>query len=72
VVQGLLLDWIDTEPRGAAIGGEHDAVVLAPAHKAKATLAFIELAIAWADVALDAPVVEPMPVAARNSFQTLR
>src|SRR5262245_14563241 len=32
----------------------------------------MELAIARADVALDAPVIEPMPVAARSAFQTLR
>ena len=72
VVQWLLLDRIDTEPRGAAVGGEHDPVVLPAAHEAQATLAFVELAVARADIALDAPVVEPVPVAARNAFQTLR
>jgi hypothetical protein len=69
VVQWLLL-WIDTEPRGAAIGREHDPVPPAT-HEAQAALALVEPAIARADVALDAPVFEPMPVAARNAFQTL-
>ena len=71
VVQWLLLYWIDTEPRGAAVGREHDPVVLPATHEAQAALAFVEPAIARADIALDAPVFEPVPVAARNAFQTL-
>jgi len=71
VVQWLLLYWIDTEPRGAAVGREHDPVILPATHEAQAALAFIEPAIARADIALDTPVFEPVPVAARNAFQTL-
>src|SRR5436190_13971948 len=71
VVQWLLLYWIDTEPRGAAVRREHDPVVLPATHEAQAALAFVKPAIARADIALDAPVFEPVPIAARNTFQTL-
>ena len=47
------------KPRGAAVGGEDDPVVPAGAHEAQAALALVQLAEARADVALDAPVVEP-------------
>ena len=56
VVQRFLLDRIDAESRGAAVGGEHDPVVLPAAHEAQAALALVELAEARADVALNAAV----------------
>ena len=71
MVQWLLLDWIDTEPRGAAVRREHDPVVLPATHEAQAALAFVKPAIARANIALDTPVFEPVPVAARNAFQAL-
>src|SRR6266436_1915181 len=71
VVQWLLLYWIDTESRGAAVGRKHDPVILPATHKAQAALAFAKPAIARADIALDTPVFEPVPVAARKAFQTL-
>ena len=64
VGERLLLDRVDAEARGAAIGGEDDAIVAAGAHEAQAALALVQLAQARADVALHAAVVEPMPVAA--------
>ena len=70
VVQWLLLYWIDTESRGAAVGRKHDPVILPATHEAQAALAFVKPAIARADIALDTPVFEPVPVAARNAFQT--
>ncbi len=71
VVQWLLLDWIDTESRRAAVGREHDPVILPATHEAQAALAFVQPAIARADIALDTPVFEPVPVAARNALQAL-
>src|SRR5262249_52308765 len=62
------LDRIDAEARGAAVRGEQDLVVLARTHEAQAALAFMQLAIAWAQVALDAPVLQSMPVAARHAL----
>src|SRR5262249_49030566 len=47
---------------------EQDLVVLARAHEAQAALAFVQLAIARAQVALDAPVLQSMPVAARHAL----
>jgi hypothetical protein len=71
VVQWFFLYWIDTESRGAAVRCEHDPIVLPATHEAQAALAFVKPAIAWADIALDTPVFEPVPVAARNAFQAL-
>jgi hypothetical protein len=72
VVQWLLLDWIDAESRGAAVGREHDLLILPATHEAQAALTFVEPAIARADITLDPPVFEPVPVAARKAFQALR
>ena len=58
VVQRLLLDRIDAEPGRAAVGGEHQLLAPARAHEAQAALAVVQAAVARADVALDAPVVE--------------
>ena len=60
----LLLDRVDAEARGAAIGGEDNAIVAPGAHETQAALALVQLAQAGADVALHPPVVEPMPVVA--------
>jgi hypothetical protein len=47
---------------GAAAGG-----ILPATHEAQAALAFVEPAIARADIALDTPIFEPVP-AASNAF----
>src|SRR5207248_9985 len=57
----LLLDRVDAETRGAPVGGEHHLVVLSRAHEAEAALPFVELAVARAEVALNAAVVELVP-----------
>src|SRR5438034_10541719 len=62
MVQWLLLDRIDAESARAAVGCEDDLVAFACADEAQAALALAELAGAGADVALDAPVVEAVPV----------
>src|SRR5262249_26308351 len=71
MVERLLLDRIDAETGGTAVGREHDLVGLARAHKAQAALAFVQLAIARADLALDAPVLKAAPVAARYARNRL-
>jgi hypothetical protein len=43
----------------------------AASHEAKAPLSIVELAEAWANIALDAPVCEPVPMTASYSFQLL-
>jgi hypothetical protein len=72
VVQWLVFYWIDTESRRAAVGREYDPVILPAAYEAQPALAFVKPAIARANVALDAPVFEPVPVAPGKAFQTLR
>ena len=72
LVQWFFLYWIDTESRGAAVRCEHNPVILTAAHEAQAALAFVKPAIAWADIALDTPVFEPVPVASRKTFQAQR
>ena len=71
VGERLLLDRVDAEARGAAVGGEDDAVALPGAHEAQAALALVQLAQAGADVALHAPVVEQVPVAAGRAGDDL-
>src|SRR5262249_24972485 len=61
VVERLLLHRVVAEPRRAAVGREHHAAVFHLAHEAKAALAFVQPAIARAQVALDAAVGEAMP-----------
>jgi hypothetical protein len=61
VEEGLLLDRVDEETRGAAVGGQDHGVALALAHEAEAALAVAQRAVARTDVALDAIVVDGMP-----------
>jgi len=61
VVERLLLDRVDAEARGAAVGGQDDPVALAGAHEAQAPLALMEPAGPRADVALDPPVGKAGP-----------
>src|SRR5690606_24155303 len=66
VVKRLLFDRVHAEPARAAVRGEHDALAVARPHEAEPALPRMQLAVARADVALDAAVVEPMPVAGGN------
>src|SRR5689334_23301247 len=68
MVERLLLDRIDAESRRSPVGREDHRVVLALAHEARATLALVQLAFARAEVALDAPVGEPLPPASGKLF----
>ena len=47
-----------------AVGREHDPVVLPRPHEAQAALAIVQLAQTRTDVALDAAILELVPVAA--------
>jgi hypothetical protein len=64
VIERLFLDRINAEPRRAAIGGQHHRVAFALAHEAGAALALVQAAIARAQVALDATIVQSVPPAA--------
>jgi hypothetical protein len=67
MVQWLLLDRIDAEARGTAVGRQDDLVVVAGSHETKAALPFAQLAEPRAEITLDAAVLEVMPIPARTS-----
>ena len=52
----------DTEAGRTAVGGQRHPVADALAYKTGATLAFVQFAVAWTQVALDTAVVVEMPV----------
>ena len=62
MVERLLLDRIDAEAARSAVGREHHLAVAAGAHEAQAALPVAQAAEPWADVALNATVVEAVPV----------
>ena len=64
VVERLLLDRVDAEAGGAAVGGQLHGAIDHLAHEAGAALAFVQLAVARAEVALHAAVGQGMPPAA--------
>ena len=68
MVERLLLDWVDAEARGAPVGGEHNLIIGAAAHETCAALSFVQFAVARAQVALDAPVIQQVPVLGRILF----
>ena len=64
MVERFFLDRVDAEAGGAAVGGQDHLAAYILAHEAQAALALVQLAVARAQVALDAAVVERVPVAA--------
>ena len=64
MIERFLLDRIDAKTRRAAVCRQYHPVADALAHEARAALAFMQAAVARAQVALHAPVVEHVPPAA--------
>ena len=62
VVERLLLDRVDAEAGRPAVARQHDLVAGAPAHEAQPALPLAQPAVARADVALDPPVGQLVPV----------
>jgi hypothetical protein len=54
MIERLLFDRIDAKTGGAAVGGEHHLAADILANEAGAALAFVQLAIAWTEIALNA------------------
>src|SRR3546814_18219035 len=67
MVERLFLDRIDAEARRAAPGGQHQIVAAAGAHETQAALALLQLAFARTDIALQAAVGQPVPVAGAHA-----
>src|SRR5262249_296010 len=63
MVERFFLDRINTKSGRTSVSGEHDLLVLPSAHKAEPALAFVQLAIARTNIALDAPIRQSMPIA---------
>jgi hypothetical protein len=64
LIERLFLDGVDAEAGTAPVGGQHHGAGVHLAHEAGAALAFVQLAVARAKVALDAAIVERVPPAA--------
>jgi hypothetical protein len=64
MVERLFFDGVDAEAGGAAVGGELHGAIDHLADKAGAALAFVQLAVARAKVALDAAIGQRVPPAA--------
>jgi hypothetical protein len=63
MIQRFLFDGVDTVTAGTAVGRQYDLVVEILADEAQAALVGVQLAEARAQVALNASVVQLMPVA---------
>ncbi len=68
MIERFFLDGIDTEAGTAPVGGEHHRIIDATAHEARTALPFVQLAVARAQVALDATVVQLVPIPGRILF----
>jgi hypothetical protein len=69
VVERLLLDRVDAETGAAAIGGEDHLAAPVGADKAGGALAVVQLAVARAEVALDAAIFQRVPPAGGGTAQ---
>src|SRR5262249_40676 len=67
VIERLLLDRMDAKARGGAVRGQAE-LRRWRAQEAKAALGFVQRARGRAQVALDAAVLQSMPVAARHAL----
>jgi hypothetical protein len=65
MIERLLLHRIDTEARGASIRREHQPIVHPLAYEARAALTLVQPAIARAQIALNAAVIDNVPIARR-------
>jgi AmmeMemoRadiSam system protein B len=68
MIQRFLFNGVDTEAAGATVGIEFDLAALDAAHETEATLAFVHAAFTRADVALNAAVLESVPVLSGMNF----
>ena len=68
MIQGFFFDGIDAKAAGAAITGQYDSIIVAGAHETQSLLAFVELAVTGTDIALDAAILQLMPVMGREIF----
>ena len=61
MVQRLLFDRIDAKPGCPSVAGQRDAASPRLSYKTEPPLAVPQLAIPWTQVALNPPILQPMP-----------
>jgi len=64
VVQRFLLDRVDAKAARAAVARQYQLFVGASPHETHAALLIAQFAVARAQVALQSPILEPVPVTA--------
>ena len=62
MIERFLLDRIDAESARTPIGEQLDRAVFDAAHKTQTALSLVHLAMTRADIALNAPVLDCVPV----------
>lgn len=62
MIEGFFFNGVDAEAARAAVSGEDDFSALIRADEAKAALPFLEAAITRTKVALNAAVLQGMPI----------
>lgn len=71
MIQRLLFDRIDAKPARSSIGRQNDLILLPRPDKAEPLLAFLKGAVARTEIALDAPVLELVPIFRRHDLRCL-
>jgi hypothetical protein len=61
MVERLFFHRIDAKAGGPAVGRQHHPSLVALAHEAKTALAFVQPAVARAQIALHAPIGQRVP-----------
>ena len=67
MVEWLFLYGINTKSAGAPPGGQDNLIILTRPDEAKPSLPFTQLAQPRTDIALDAPIVQFVPILSFNS-----
>jgi hypothetical protein len=63
MVQGFLFDWINGKPAGAAVTGHDNLIVQILPDETQAALVFVQLAKSRAEIALNTPIFQLVPIA---------
>jgi hypothetical protein len=64
----VFFDRVDAKTAGPAIGCQDHLIACAPSHKAQPALPFIQLAEARTEIAPNAAILQPMPIAAWHAL----
>ena len=62
MVEWFFFNRINTKTAGTAIGGQHNLIIFPGTHETQPPLTFLEMTESWADIALNAAILEFMPI----------